>query len=119
MGSLTRRMGLTARDVLLWAARRVRGDLALGALSSSTHQACEAAVPVLIGVIIDRGVATGDVDATAGCIAVLVGVFVVLATAVLGGVWGLVYLLRRSIVAPMVSHAGFNLEQLVKYAALG
>jgi membrane protease YdiL (CAAX protease family) len=47
------------------------------------------------------------------------GYDVALATAVLGGVWGLVYLLRRSIVAPMVSHAGFNLAQLVKYVALG
>ena len=74
-------MGLTARDVLLWVARGVRGDLALGALLASTHQACEAVVPVLIGVVIDRGVATGDAGATALWIAVLAGVFVILATA--------------------------------------
>ncbi len=37
------------------------------------------------------------------------------ATAALGAAWGVIYLARRSIVAPMVSHAGFNLAQLAKY----
>ena len=41
-----------------------------------------------------------------------------IATAVLGAIWGLVYLRRRSIVAPVISHAGFNLAQVVKYVAL-
>jgi membrane protease YdiL (CAAX protease family) len=35
-------------------------------------------------------------------------------TAFLGILWGLVYLRRRSVIAPMVSHAGFNLAQVVK-----
>ena len=39
----------------------------------------------------------------------------VLATALLGATWGVVYLARRSIVAPMVSHAGFNLAQLARF----
>ena len=47
------------------------------------------------------------------------GYDVAIVTGVLGAIWGFVYLLRRSIVAPMVSHAGFNLTQLVKYLALG
>lgn len=38
-----------------------------------------------------------------------------IATGSLGACWGIVYLVRRSIVAPMVSHAGFNLAQLAKY----
>jgi membrane protease YdiL (CAAX protease family) len=38
-----------------------------------------------------------------------------IATGLLGALWGVVYLTRRSIVAPMVSHAGFNLGQLMKY----
>jgi membrane protease YdiL (CAAX protease family) len=42
----------------------------------------------------------------------------VLATGTLGAIWGCVYLVRRSIVAPMVSHSGFNLLQLIKFAAL-
>ena len=41
-----------------------------------------------------------------------------IATAVLGLIWGLTYLKRRSIIAPVVSHAGFNLAQVVKQVAL-
>ena len=41
-----------------------------------------------------------------------------IATSILGAAWGALYLLRRSIVAPMVSHAGFNLAQLAKYFVL-
>jgi membrane protease YdiL (CAAX protease family) len=41
-----------------------------------------------------------------------------LATGLLGAIWGVIYLLRRSIVAPMVSHAGFNLLQLMKFLSL-
>lgn len=41
-----------------------------------------------------------------------------IATACLGATWGVVYLRRRSIVAPVVSHAGFNLAQIVKALAL-
>ncbi len=82
-------MDLSARDVLLWVARQVRGDLASAAILLSTHQACEAAVPVLIGVIIDRGVATGDVGAMVLWAGVLAVLFVVLATA--GCVGGIAY----------------------------
>jgi len=41
-----------------------------------------------------------------------------IATSLLGALWGLVYLSRRSIVAPVISHAGFNLAQLLKHVAL-
>jgi membrane protease YdiL (CAAX protease family) len=41
-----------------------------------------------------------------------------IATGLLGLLWGLLYIARRSIVAPMVSHAAFNLAQLLKYLAL-
>jgi membrane protease YdiL (CAAX protease family) len=41
-----------------------------------------------------------------------------LATGVLGALWGSIYLVRRSIIAPMVSHAGFNLLQLIKFMGL-
>ena len=36
-------------------------------------------------------------------------------TAALGAMWGIVYLRRRSAVAPMVSHAGFDLIQIVQF----
>ena len=41
-----------------------------------------------------------------------------IATGSLGATWGLVYWRRQSIIAPIVSHAGFNLLQLVKYVSL-
>lgn len=37
-----------------------------------------------------------------------------IATAVLGAFWAIVYLRRRSVVAPIVSHSGFNLLQLMQ-----
>jgi membrane protease YdiL (CAAX protease family) len=43
---------------------------------------------------------------------------VAIATGLLGAVWGGAYLARRSIVAPMVNHAGFNLAQLLKFAVV-
>lgn len=36
----------------------------------------------------------------------------------LGAIWGTIYAIRRSVVAPMVSHAGFNLAQVIKFIAL-
>lgn len=42
----------------------------------------------------------------------------VLVTGALGAFWGVVYLKRRSIVAPVVSHAGFNLLQVMQFLAL-
>lgn len=44
---------------------------------------------------------------------------VALATAILGAVWGVIYLARRSIAAPMVGHAGFNLLQVLNFLARG
>lgn len=40
---------------------------------------------------------------------------VTIATASLGVLWGLVYLRRRSIAAPFVSHAGFNAAEVFRY----
>jgi membrane protease YdiL (CAAX protease family) len=39
----------------------------------------------------------------------------VLTTAMLGAFWGYIYLSRRSIVAPVVSHSGFNAAEIVVY----
>lgn len=49
---------------------------------------------------------------------VLQGQDAAIATGLLGAGWGAIYLARRSIVAPMVSHAGFNLAQVVSYLLL-
>ncbi|HEX5473716.1 MAG TPA: type II CAAX endopeptidase family protein [Vicinamibacterales bacterium] len=47
------------------------------------------------------------------------GYDVAIATAALGAFWGILYLVRRSIAAPMVAHAGFNLLQVVKFLMVG
>ena len=43
----------------------------------------------------------------------------VITTAVLGAFWAVVYLRRRSSVAPIVSHAGFNALEIIRGAVLG
>jgi membrane protease YdiL (CAAX protease family) len=40
-----------------------------------------------------------------------------IATGFLGLFWGFVYLRRRSVIAPIVSHSGFNLFQVLQYLA--
>ncbi|PYR55196.1 MAG: hypothetical protein DMF85_20205, partial [Acidobacteria bacterium] len=37
----------------------------------------------------------------------------------LGAFWGAIFLVRRSIAAPMVAHAGFNLSQVAKFLIIG
>lgn len=44
---------------------------------------------------------------------------VAVATAILGAFWGAIYLRRRSVLAPMIAHAGFNLAQVVKFVVIG
>ncbi len=44
---------------------------------------------------------------------------VALATAALGVFWGILYLVRRSIGAPVTSHAGFDLAQIIRYTLYG
>jgi len=62
----------------------------------------------------------GTVGIVVGSIAFGVGHLVqgtdaAIATGLLGVLWGIVYLRRRSVVASMVSHSGFNLLELVQY----
>lgn len=47
------------------------------------------------------------------------GVDAVIATSTLGAFWGIVYLRRRSVVAPIVSHSGFDLLQIVQFLIVG
>jgi membrane protease YdiL (CAAX protease family) len=49
----------------------------------------------------------------------LQGADAAIATCLLGVFWGVVYLRRRSVVAPIVSHSGFNLVQIVQFLAIG
>jgi membrane protease YdiL (CAAX protease family) len=47
------------------------------------------------------------------------GLDAALATGILGFMWGLLYLWRRSSVAPVVSHAGFNSLEIARFLVLG
>ena len=47
------------------------------------------------------------------------GLDAAITTASLGAFWAVVYLRRRSVVAPIVSHSGFNLLQLVQILSIG
>jgi membrane protease YdiL (CAAX protease family) len=47
----------------------------------------------------------------------LQGYDVAIATALMGAFWAIVYVRRRSVVAPLVSHSGFNLLELAQYLA--
>jgi len=50
---------------------------------------------------------------------VLQGADAAITTGVLGAFWSIIYLRRRSCVAPMVSHAGFDLIQIVQFLSVG
>jgi putative ABC transport system ATP-binding protein len=65
-------------DVLLGAVRGQRRHVALASLLTASHQACEALVPVLIGVIIDDAVAADGYGRLVLWLAVLAAVFAVL-----------------------------------------
>ena len=47
------------------------------------------------------------------------GVDAAVATGLLGAFWGVVYLRRRSVIGPMVSHAGFDLLQILQFVSVG
>ena len=49
----------------------------------------------------------------------LQGVDAMITTGLLGAFWGTVYVRRRSTIAPMVSHAGFDLLQILQFLAIG
>lgn len=49
----------------------------------------------------------------------LQGADAAIATGMLGAFWAVIYLQRRSAVAPMFSHSGFNLLQLAQFLAIG
>jgi membrane protease YdiL (CAAX protease family) len=63
------------------------------------------------------GIAVTSVAFGAGHL--LQGADAAIATGLLGAFWGAVYLRRRSTVAPMVSHAGFDLTQIAGFLVVG
>ncbi|GAA3241305.1 ABC transporter ATP-binding protein [Pseudonocardia petroleophila] len=77
----------SAGSVLRGAARGQRRDLVAASVLVAGHQLSEAAVPVVVGIVIDLAVSTGDVSALLRWSTAVVGVFLVLATSAYGGYW--------------------------------
>ncbi|MGN9790261.1 ABC transporter ATP-binding protein [Streptomyces sp. OZ13] len=72
--------GPTGGQVLRRAIGGRRRHIAAASLLGMTHQACEAMVPVVIGIIIDDAVATGSSGALLAGIGLLAALFLVLST---------------------------------------
>ncbi|MDR6867772.1 ABC-type multidrug transport system fused ATPase/permease subunit [Microbacterium resistens] len=83
---------LTIGAVLRLALLRGRRGalLVAGTAGLMLHQACEAAVPILIGVVIDRAIAPGDPQALLLWLGVLGAVFVVLSLSYQRSILGIV-----------------------------
>ena len=75
----------TGVGILLRTTTRNARRLWTGTVLIGLHQVCEATVPILIGVIVDRAVATGDLGELAGWVGVLAGLFLLLTTAYRNG----------------------------------
>ncbi|MBV7697300.1 ABC transporter ATP-binding protein [Streptomyces sp. TRM70350] len=72
--------GPSGGPVLRGAIRDQRRRLVTASLLGMTHQACEAVVPVVIGVIIDEAVATGSTGTLLRWLLLLAALFLVLST---------------------------------------
>ncbi|MEO3749133.1 ABC transporter ATP-binding protein [Streptomyces sp. B6B3] len=75
---MVREVNPSGRRVLGRAVAGQRGGVAVGAVLGAGHQAGEALVPVLIGVVIDRGVAERDAGALTRWLVVLAVVYLAL-----------------------------------------
>ncbi len=86
---------LTSGRLLRRAFRRNRGRMSAGVLLLCTHQLSEALVPVMIGVIIDQAVGTGDVTQLLIWVGVLAALFTGLSMAWRFGARNLVVAMQR------------------------
>jgi putative ABC transport system ATP-binding protein len=89
------RTSWTGGAVLRRTLTRNRRWLIPGTALISLHQLCEVAVPVLIGIIVDRAVATGSTSAIVGWIAALAALFLVLTLVYRFGARMLMFALAR------------------------
>lgn len=68
----------TGRDLVLRAVSRHRTAMVIGAMLLCVHQLAETSVAVVIGVLIDTGIAPGRLPGIIAAVAALAGVFLVL-----------------------------------------
>ncbi|MCO7221014.1 ABC transporter ATP-binding protein [Klenkia sp. PcliD-1-E] len=105
----------TADGLLRRALRRHPRQLVAATVLLSLHQACEALVPVAIGVTIDRAVATGSVPALLACLGATALLFLVLSQAyrygarqVVAGWFTETHLLRVEVAARVLDPHGLR-----------
>ena len=70
-----------SRRLLADVLRRRRRPALVGCAASTVHQVCEALVPVAVGLVVERAVATGDTGAIAWSVAGVLALFAVLTSA--------------------------------------
>lgn len=84
------------RRLIVQTAMSVKRWLAPATGLFVSHQLCEVAVPVIVGLVIDRGIVDRDVPQLAVWLIALVGVFVLLAWSYRAGVYFLVHGIQRA-----------------------
>ncbi|MFI6347646.1 ABC transporter transmembrane domain-containing protein [Streptomyces sp. NPDC050560] len=104
----------TERGVLRWAYQQQRRPIRAAIALTALHQMCEAAVPVLIGVIVDHAVRRGHISDLVLWTALLGALFLVLTSSMrLGGRYnrrgsqGAAHVLRMAAVARILDPRGF------------
>jgi putative ABC transport system ATP-binding protein len=106
------------RRLIAGIFRRQRRATALGAVFWCVHQVCEALVPVAIGVVIDRAVATSDGAAMVISVLAVFALFIVLTMGWRTGFWFLSqgtyeesHLLRMAAVRRILTGAGIHTDR--------
>ncbi|GAA3015634.1 ABC transporter ATP-binding protein [Streptosporangium longisporum] len=105
----------TGPGVLRRTMRRNRARLGAGTVLLSLHQVCEASVPILIGVIVDRAIGPGDTGALLWWLAALAALFTALTLAYRYGARTLMraiahetHLLRLELAAKIIDPRGLD-----------
>ncbi|MGS2647086.1 ABC transporter transmembrane domain-containing protein [Streptosporangium sp. LJ11] len=114
-GTRTTEAGMTGANVLRRTMRRNAARLGAGTLLLSLHQVCEASVPILIGVIVDRAIGPGDGGSLLWWLAALAVLFTALTLAYRYGARTLMraiaheaHLLRMELAAKIIDRRGLD-----------
>ncbi|MFF3445131.1 ABC transporter transmembrane domain-containing protein [Streptosporangium sp. NPDC002721] len=106
---------MTGTGVLRRTLRRNAARLGAGTLLLSLHQVCEASVPILIGVIVDRAIGPGDGGALLWWLAALAALFTALSLAYRYGARTIMraiaheaHLLRLELAAKIIDRRGLD-----------
>ncbi|WP_326828500.1 ABC transporter ATP-binding protein/permease [Streptosporangium sp. NBC_01810] len=108
---------MTGASILRRTMRRNAARLSAGTLLTSLHQVCEASVPILIGVIVDRAIGLGDTGSLLWWLTALAALFTVLSLAYRYGARTLMraiaheaHLLRLEFAAKIIDPRGLDTD---------